>query len=152
MLVPFDEKLKDIALKIKDIAYNFGLIADYVVEEDTIPTKVGRGGYWKYRKWNSGEVDCWYRQTWADYTLHCNTAYGYVYISSRMHIDLPFSIYEGTATIGLRGSGTDYAGSTALNEDKISFYWINPKSYGSSGIYGPDGIVAVNIQIQGRWK
>ena len=41
MLVPFDEKLKDIALKIKDIAYKFGSIADYIVEEGESTTSNG---------------------------------------------------------------------------------------------------------------
>lgn len=49
MLVPFDEKLKDIALKIKDIAYSFGLIADYVVER-------GGNDVCSYEKWASGHA------------------------------------------------------------------------------------------------
>lgn len=53
MLVPFDEKLKDIALKIKDIAYKLGLIADYIIEE-------GVSGKWRYEKFKSGKLKAYF--------------------------------------------------------------------------------------------
>lgn len=40
---------KLLAQCLKDISYKLGLIADYVVEEDT-------SGIWTYEKWNSGKI------------------------------------------------------------------------------------------------
>lgn len=45
------ELLTSLILKVKDIAYNLGLIADYVVER-------GKSGNWTYEKWSSGKAMC----------------------------------------------------------------------------------------------
>ena len=44
--------LKDILIKVKELAYSLGLIADYVIE-------IGIIDGWIYRKWNSGLAECW---------------------------------------------------------------------------------------------
>lgn len=84
MLVPFDEKLKDIALKIKDIAYKLGLIADYVVEH-------GTDGIWTYRKWASGIAECWGEQVENNGSF---SAWGYLYAHDIPSVNFPSGLFE----------------------------------------------------------
>ncbi|MDO5415230.1 MAG: hypothetical protein Q4F78_07170 [Bacillota bacterium] len=88
MLVPFDEKLKDIALKIKDIVYKLGLIADYIVEENTV---VLDDTTWYYKKMNSGFVEMkGYRDTIVSSGNF--TAWGSLYLCAINSRDFPFTL------------------------------------------------------------
>lgn len=98
MLVPFDEKLKDIALKIKDIAYKLGLIADYVVER-------GTGSGWTWEKWTSGKAEAWYQNT---SNINFNLAATFGYYTSWV-ISFPSGLFT-TVPIVIGNLHNNYAG------------------------------------------
>lgn len=92
MLVNFDEKLKDIALKIKDIAYKLGLIADYIVEEDIVTTKYGTlTTTWHYKKYNSGFVELVGHRT-GSFVAGNFAAWGSLYTAPISGANFPFAL------------------------------------------------------------
>lgn len=71
--------------RIKALEYSMGLIADYVVE-------YGTSGIWTYKKWASGDAECWGTKT-ASFTQ--TNAFGYSYLSPlQSAIDYPFTFTE----------------------------------------------------------
>lgn len=88
MLVPFEKRLKDIALKIKEITYKLGLIADYDVEIGA--ASVG-DDVWHYRKKASGYAECW---AWVNRSCSGWAAWGYNYYANVAAINYPFEFEE----------------------------------------------------------
>lgn len=140
MLVSFDEKLKDIALKIKDIAYSFGLIADYVVE-------TGTSGIWTYQKWASGIAHCF---GWRNVRATTWAAWGYTYVSEIVStVAYPFAFIEEPEE------------TLTINSDAGSGWPVtyeNTKTHTSGLQIGRNnsnpGTVAfdINYDVWGRWK
>ena len=115
-------------------------IVDYIVEQ-------GVSGIWTYRKWNSGIVECWGKETIA--SLAVTTSYGGIYHGGlRSSPSLPFTINNMTINVAAMctsGGGTDYAGGVRLSGNVIQYYWVNQTSYSLS-----NGIVSYHII--GTWK
>lgn len=141
MLVSFDEKLKDIALKIKDIAYKLGLIADYVVEYDT-------EGIWTCRKWASGKAECWGR--WSGVVSSYVGPYGSAFYGFNIrNIVFPFTFAELPEFINYTGNiGNTFTmpaqGNLDLKTTGTNLYFLATTS-GTQNAYA-------EIQVKGRWK
>lgn len=143
MLVPFNEKLKDIALKIKDIAYKLGLIADYIVETKT-------SGNWKYEKWNSGKYVAW------------NTGWKYATGTSAGSSTLGYDYYIQPSIPSGFISVEHVSGSVSVDPDSqprwgVSAGWKwNPATPTTLVLY-TSGFTATtkigySVKITGTWK
>ena len=140
MLVPFDEKLKDIALKIKDIAYKIGLIADYIIETKTV-------GNWKYEKWNSGKAEAWTigKQTVSGATSQGTSTIGYDW-SITATLPISFVTVEDVS-----GQGAPYQGVWGMisgwnhggNTKSLTLY--------ISGAYN-NSTIKYSVRVLGTWK
>lgn len=144
MLVSFNEKLKDIALKIKDIAYKLGLIADYIVETKT-------SGNWKYEKWNSGKYVAW--------TTGHKTATGSSAGSSTIGYDYTF---KTTIPSGFK-KVEHVSGHAGAKVDTGAFrwgawtgwYWVDSSptvlNLYTSGNY-QNTTIGYSLKVTGTWK
>lgn len=128
---------KSVVKCLRDIAYKLGLIADYVVEQDT-------SDIWTYRKWNSGIAECWgsgtlttgkYVQTWN----------GLQAVS--VSIPLPFAIKNGVMQLGLKaGSGYGWNAVPLAWSDFISS--ATTQTLGSQS----SASVTYSAYVVGKWK
>ena len=84
---------------------NLGVV-DYVVEQ-------GESGNWTYKKWNSGEVECWYHANYGTITL--STALGTDIVSNGFRFTFPFEFSEvPTCIVCYEGNSTGYAEMQAV--------------------------------------
>ena len=84
---------------------NFG-VADYVIEQ-------GESGNWTYKRWNSGEVECWYHANYGTITL--STAVGTDIVSNGFRFTFPFEFSEvPTCIVCYEGNSTGYAEMQAV--------------------------------------
>lgn len=135
--------LKSLTIKVKDIAYKLGLIADYVVEQ-------GTSGVWTYRKWNSGQFEVWTSERqFATGVASGSSTMGYDYY---IHISIP----SGFINIGA------VSGNVSANPDTtprwgafVGWRWDSPnptKLYlYTSGAY-QNANIGYAVEIKGRWK
>ena len=73
----------------------------YVVEQ-------GTSGNWTYRKWSSGEVECWYHANYGTITL--STTLGTDIVSNGFRFSFPFEFSEvPTCMVCYEGNSTGYA-------------------------------------------
>ena len=87
-------------------------VADYVVEQ-------GESGNWTYKKWNSGEVECWYHANHGTITL--STALGTDIVSNGFRFTFPFEFSEvPTCIVCYEGNSTGYAGMQAVGAGGVA--------------------------------
>lgn len=88
MQIQLQEVLQRVLNKIKDLYYRLGLIADYIVEENTV---VLNDTTWYYKKMSSGFVEMkGYREITV---VNGNfTAWGSLYICAITSRDFPFTL------------------------------------------------------------
>jgi len=130
------ELLTSLALKIKDIAYRLGLIADYTVEWGA----PGENSKWHYRKWNSGYVELWgnFEQTVKSYTRNSWV------VGSATLTPYPFPITEPIAQATARRI---FTGGGAINFDyERTDYWS-----GIMNIYDNKTEVAAGTEANLEW-
>ena len=156
MLVPFDEKLKEIALKIKDIAYKLGLIADYIVETDTTTTTNGSMvTTWYYEKKNNGFARLvGYRM--SSLVTGNFKAWGSLYYAEFSGAYFPFEltdvwkvnmfVSDTAGTILMNGTGgTAGGGNDSTTTFTGNFTAIRPSAYNIPS-------VKVCYEVEGKWK
>lgn len=87
-------------------------VADYVVEQ-------GVSGNWTYKKWNSGEVECWYHANYGTITL--STALGTDIVSNGFRFTFPFEFSEvPTCIVCYEGNSTGYAEMQAVGAGGVA--------------------------------
>ena len=135
--------LNSITLKVKDLLYQMGLIADYVVEQGSDDT-------WTYRKWNSGIAECWCKQS---YTTTITTASGDLYRSAALTApDYPTDLFTEIPIINMNSHGASgyftWAGwaNPGTIEYAQGFYLFRSSSLSTSYTF------AVDFDVKGRWK
>ena len=90
---------------------NLGII-NYVVEQ-------GESGNWTYKKWNSGEVECWYHANYGTITL--STALGTDIVSNGFRFTFPFEFSEvPTCIVCYEGNSTGYAEMQAVGAGGVA--------------------------------
>lgn len=113
---------------------------DYIVDQDT-------SGIWTYRKWNSGAVDLWAKDSIS--SLAMTTTKGSMYSSTQIQKDLPFTVYNGVASVSIGATGTStyypWAGNVRVYQQSIRYYAICP----SSVTVNADSI---SYTVTGTWK
>lgn len=135
LLTSLTQKVLYIAKKVKEIAYEFGLIEDYIVE-------FGVKNGWIYRKYASGICECWANKTGTGKVVGGNT----------MAVDLPFSFYNSDfiveATRGHNGSIVSIFGDYDGSGNRVHGYGYFYFRYILTSAYYPD----FNFHIIGLWK
>ena len=90
---------------------NLGVV-DYVVEQ-------GESGNWTYKKWNGGEVECWYHANYGTITL--STALGTDIVSNGFRFTFPFEFSEvPTCIVCYEGNSTGYAEMQAVGAGGVA--------------------------------
>jgi hypothetical protein len=86
-------------------------VEDFVCEQ-------GASGAWQYRKWNSGRIELWSRQT-----INSGTFSGDVVYQKALSISLPFRLGDdkAVAAVSLYGSGVVWAASVGVLADAVQF-------------------------------
>lgn len=85
---------------------------NYVVEQ-------GASGNWTYRKWNTGEVECWYRANYGKITL--SITLGTDIVSSGFKFTFPFTFSEvPTCIVCYEGNSTGYAEIQAVGSGGVA--------------------------------
>lgn len=124
--------LKSLTIKVKDIAYKLGLIADFVVEQ-------GISDIWTYKKWNSGIAECW-------------GSYMFPTSGGAVQLILPFNM-ANTAYVVL---GTPaHNGSVVTRHGCYNASGNNANAVGSfyyNAILSSYYNVTMNFHVIGRWK
>ena len=118
--------------KVKEISYNQGLIADYVVEE-------GMNGIWTYRKWNSGMAECW-------------GAYNYPNTGGTRQLTLPFNMANADYVVFGNPAGN---GSIVTKHGCYNGAGNNVNAVGSfyySITVSSNYSVTMHFHVIGRWK
>jgi len=133
--------LANLKQRIDQLAYNYGLIADYVVE-------YGTSGIWTYRKWASGIAECWGKHTYTSLPLTRN--FNGVYIAQSNNPQgmdaYPFTFYQTPKTFAYVTNTnawilSDSEGSTT-NFPKL---WV---ALTTSGTTNP----CIYLSATGYWK
>ena len=109
------------------------IVADYIVSQ-------GWSGNWYYKKWNSGNYECWYRGnvTPASMSPLFLTAGYYIFIT------LPFTSVSTPRAMASIEHGTNYGVVTRINcGDKIGVYWETNSSTSNATLY---------LYVTGSWK
>ena len=127
--------------KIYGIKFNASttstIMGDYVVEE-------GAEGIWTYRKWNSGIVEFWGKQTYSN--LAITSVYASKIYYTTISENLPFTIVEGISVqVSVYGEGIDFVGKTSIDTTSIGYYWCNHSSYTAKA-------PSATFYAMGRWK
>lgn len=125
---------------LNSTAGNISAEADYVVEQ-------GTSGNWKYRKWNSGDVELWgvYSATLTHY-MTVNSWYAY----NTGSVSLPFTVYSPETQISAKvGSGFAHSGNCYFASDSSSISTITGYCIANSS--GSQTTVW-HFDIKGRWK
>ena len=128
-------------LKIHNVA-----VADYVVEQ-------GTRGMWTYRKWNSGNAECWGSKT---ITVNVTEPWGPLFISGGIaatNVTFPFTFVE-VPTVNVNLSGTSSGGfimvtgnvSKPATTTETGIFEICRGAYGAGMNY------KFNYSIKGKWK
>lgn len=128
-------------LKIHNVA-----VADYVVEQ-------GTRGMWTYRKWNSGNAECWGSKT---ITVNVNEPWGPLFTSGGIaatNVTFPFTFVE-VPTVNVNLSGTSSSGfimvtgniSKPATTTETGIFEICRGAYGAGMNY------KFNYSIKGKWK
>ena len=118
----------------------FGLMADYIVEQNT-------SGDWTYRKWNSGKSEAWY---FNSVTLSLQTAWGSLYFSgSNSNFSIPNSVFNSTptvvATVGNNSHMMGMSLTTNTNASNVNGYiWASRSEANLS--------IMVRLYCFGTWK
>lgn len=128
--------LTSIKDRLKDIAYKLGLIADYVVEEDT-------SGIWTYRKWNSGIAECWGR--FQSGSISVSITWGSLKYNSIPAMDFPLTFVDiPNVNVTLENSNL-WAVCAPQTESKLgTIYLVTAASVTVTTV--------ADIQVKGRWK
>lgn len=131
--------LLDIANKAKDIVYKLGLIADYVIETDT-------SGIWTYRKWNSGNYECWTSVS-QSVSVNCNVGYlgGYGAVNG-LNLSFPITFKDYPHAV-VTGSGNNIVGTFVHTWSTLT--GLNSSPVGTTSGWQSFGY---NAFVRGRWK
>lgn len=125
-----------------DALRNLGAM-DYVVES-------GKSGIWNYRKWNSGNAECWMTES---VSLIGNTTSGalmggyYAQTNDPGLPNFPFVFkesYPAAYGVARLGTGTGFAGIGATSEKVYSVSCVGNQNSTTIG-----GVV---IRVEGTWK
>jgi len=134
------ELLTLLIIKIKDIAHRVGLIDDYVIERRT-------SGIWTYRKWASGDAECW--GLWTTTSTFPN-AYGGAYESAgSLSKTLPSGLF--IEVIPLFSGAASTSNGAWLENPRASTTVVS--TYVMNIIRQTSAIdVSVYAEVKGRWK
>lgn len=114
--------------------------ADAVIDE-------GTSGIWTYRKWNSGRVELYAED--SESSLAITTTKGSLYSSAQIQVSLPFTVYDGIASVNIGATGTStyypWAGNVRAYQESIRYYALCT----SSITINADTISYI---VAGRWK
>lgn len=107
----------------------------------------GSDGIWSYRKWDDGSVELWAKDTIS--SLAITTTKGSMYSSAQIQVDLPFTVYDGVASVSIGSTGTStyypWAGNVRMYQESIRYYAM----CASSVTVNADTISYI---VKGRWK
>lgn len=120
----------------EDVQIGGSPVADFVIEQ-------GTSGIWRYKKWNSGQVELTAR---TSVTCPVQTQMSSIYRSEIQSVQLPFTVYKCTPIVTCLDHNT-WASSSYINETSNSIgvvIWRGPKynSYTWN----------ISIIVTGRWK
>ena len=127
-----------VVLKVKEIAEKLGLIADYVVEEGLY------NDYWYCRKWNSGVVECWLRQTWQPTGNYIGQLLGGHCYHVSMGIPSIFTHIEVAKGDGRTGTGIGNLSAIPVTLTQIDVYIVGNQQSAN--------MIVRSFYIIGRWK
>ena len=127
------------ALGITDSGSSSGP-AENVIDE-------GTSGIWTYRKWSSGRVELYAKD--SESSLAITTTKGSLYSSAQIQVSLPFTVYDGIASVNIGSTGTatyyPWAGNVRAYQESIRYYALCT----SSVTINADTISYI---VAGRWK
>lgn len=127
------------ALGITDSGSSSGP-AENVIDE-------GTSGIWTYRKWSSGRVELYAKD--SESSLAITTTKGSLYSSAQIQVSLPFTVYDGVASVSIGATGTStyypWAGNVRAYQESIRYYVLCT----SSVTVNADTISYI---VAGRWK
>ena len=120
----------------ENINFKNHMIADVVIEE-------GTSGIWRYRKWNSGEVELTAR---TGITCNVQTQVNSIYKSAIQSVQLPFTVYKAAPIVTCTDHNT-WASSSPIEENAnaIGVVLWRGGTY-QSYTWG------LSIIVTGRWK
>ena len=117
-------------------------LPDYVVDR-------GTSGIWKYRKWNSGDVELW-GETTLTLTNYASSIGGSWYGYNTGSISLPFTVYSPNTQISAKvGTGFAHSGNCYTAGGQSSITAIT--GYAIANTSGSQ-TTQWHFQIQGKWK
>lgn len=121
---------------LKEICLKLGLIADYVIER-------GTSGIWTYRKWASGDAECWGTGIATGVATQSLLGGFYTYVDfslpTNLFNELPICIANASTGTGV--SGGTYASATSKNVMRI--YVVGNQN---------DKSVRSRMRVFGTWK
>ena len=127
------------ALGITDSGSSSGP-AENVIDE-------GTSGIWTYRKWSSGRVELYAKD--SESSLAITTTKGSLYSSAQIQVSLPFTVYDGVASVSIGATETatyyPWAGNVRVYQESIRYYALCT----SSVTINADTISYI---VAGRWK
>lgn len=115
-------------------------INDYVVDQ-------GTSGIWAWRKWNSGEAECWGIYAASGVNAAAHNYMGFYY-SDILQVALPFS-FTATPVVTVSGGGVNNMtlARTAPCTTTAAGVWILALDAAATSVSA-----TVNIAVHGRWK
>ena len=122
-------------IKVSDIAYNLGLIKDYI-------TETGTSNSWDYRKWKGGTYDASYR---GNINLLASTG---AWCGGQIHpassIIIPPSLSTSITSFKGTPQGAVLGWCVGYNASTYQSYWIN-------GATNATNNYPVLLELTGRW-
>jgi hypothetical protein len=120
------------------IYFNNIILGDFVVEE-------GTNGIWTYRKWNSGDAECWGNVSTTPTTVNGNNS---------VVVNLPFTFvgtdYKVDISPAKAAMYVDAFGDCATNGNVTHTTTNFTMAYKYS--YGTAYAVSFNVTVRGKWK
>lgn len=117
------------------------VLGDFVVER-------GETDDWKWKKWNSGDIECWTRKT---HSTVISDKYGNGWYSGELYETIPSGLLTqvDSCVISGTGSGAGYSieFGGGLSTTRTQSFWLL-RVEGSSAPLTAD----ISVNIKGRWK
>lgn len=106
----------------------------------------GTSGIWTYRKWSSGDAECWGLIASKSYAM--TGAWGAGYYSQNNSVSFPSGLFVSTPIASLNkcstGNGLEWISIYGISTSSVTYYVCDTKSNTAS--------FAIAVYAKGRWK
>lgn len=126
--------------RVKALEYELGLIADYAVER-------GTSGIWTYRKWASGDAECWGT---TSKVANINNAQGNIYTSPELTETYPSTLFTDIKAVEVSKGSFDSNSGIFGSAWNLDAHTVRATVF--RGNSSTNNTINLSFHVLGKWK